>query len=500
MSTLLHKAADPHIDLKDPWKNDDFERKEYGERLTRLVTNTPGSFVIALKAPWGAGKSIFLKRWEAHLELPETADKPYVPVVHVDAWRNDYLEDPLLAFVEAITERARRDGGVKKHVGIALSRLAEHSARAALPLARAATAMSTAGVSELVPLAAESLDSFAKHWLERAAEHRKSERGFQENLEKLRNALCRKPKDPTTPTAPLVLVIDELDRCRPDFAIKALERIKHFFGVPGIVFVIATDGDNLPNAVKTLYGTSVDGERYLRKFFDYEFHLPLPSHELVTDWLFKDAGLIQEICATANGASYQHLRNELLKGHLHEQADVRHIQVLSTIEHFKAICRQADLPIRDCTQAATILIALIRSTAATEALLPPLLALSVVARFCTPRIFDMFVAGTYAISELVAHNKSHGPDWQAFVQKMEPLWSQDTYLAKEFLLLLDFRTYQADERTNRLRGIAEREKGNHRLAAHAAFKHSLGLGTSTAERQLATLLTIIGKTSGSPRT
>jgi hypothetical protein len=247
MSTLLHKAADPHIDPENPWDNDDFQRREYGERLTRLVTNTPGSFVIALKASWGAGKSIFLKRWEAHLELPKTVDKPYVPVVHVDAWRNDYLEDPLLAFIDAVAERAKRDQGAMSRVGDALSLFARFGAKVAAPVVRVAAAVGSAGVTEVLPIAAESLDSFAGHWLERAEDHKKSEIGFRENLERLRDVLCEKPADATVPTVPLVFVIDELDRCRPDFAIKALERIKHFFGVPGIVFVIATDGDNLPN-------------------------------------------------------------------------------------------------------------------------------------------------------------------------------------------------------------------------------------------------------------
>lgn len=495
MSTLLHKAADPHIDPEKPWENDDFQREEYGKRLTRLVTNTPGSFVIALKAPWGAGKSIFLKRWEAHLELSD------IPVAHVDAWRSDYLDDPLAAFVLALKERLDRYGASAtrtkaRRIGTALLKYGAPLAKSALSAAAAST---TNGLSKGVQNAIEAVVAETPSWVNQAIEHRKNSQGFENQLLKAREQLCIVPDDPTAPRSPLVIVVDELDRCRPDFAIKALERIKHYFGVSGIVFVIATDGDNLPSAVRTLYGPRVDGERYLRKFFDYEFRLPLPSHEMVIDWLFKESGLIREICSALDGAEYQRLRQDLAKGSLREKAGDRYVQILSVIEHLRAVCQTAALPVRDCIQASTIAIALIRSAATAEALLPPLLALSVATRFCVPAVFDKIASGTDTIPLLVAHNKSYGQEWQDFVQRMEVLWSQDNFLSKEFKLLLEFRTYGLEERNNRLRVSNTRETVSGTLAAEAAFKQSCALGNSTAERQLGNLLTIVGKSSDKSR-
>ena len=71
---------------------------------------------------------------------------------------------------------------------------------------------------------------------------------------------------------PLVVFIDELDRCRPDFAVNFLERVKHVFDVPSLVFVMAVNRKELASVVKSFYGCG-DGEKYLEKFFDLVFHL-----------------------------------------------------------------------------------------------------------------------------------------------------------------------------------------------------------------------------------
>lgn len=399
MSTLLHKAADPHIDPNEPWKNDDFQREEYGKRLTRLVTNTPGSFVIALKAPWGAGKSIFLKRWEAHLELPKTVDKSCVPVVHVDAWRNDYLEDPMLAFIDAVAERTRRDKGMMGRAGKALTQFAKYGAKVITPVVRGAAAMKSAGATELVGLAAESVTSFAEHWLERAQEHRASEEVFRKNLEKLRDVLCEKPKDATISAVPLVIVIDELDRCRPDFAIKALERIKHFFGVPGIVFVIATDGNNLPNAVRTLYGSSTDGERYLRKYFDYEFTLPKPDHRQAAVHLFQQSGLAIEITGANQERSLTSLLDRWLLGNPDHDLSQRQDELLETLAALEFFGSALSLSLRDLVQATTIVVATIRSVGKKHPILPTMLVLLILLKFRDQARYESVISGTLPISD-----------------------------------------------------------------------------------------------------
>ena len=72
------------------------------------------------------------------------------------------------------------------------------------------------------------------------------------------------------------IIVDELDRCRPSYAIKFLEEIKHLFGVPGVVFILGVNSDQLGKAVSGLYGDRFNGEAYLKRFIDRKVLLPFP--------------------------------------------------------------------------------------------------------------------------------------------------------------------------------------------------------------------------------
>lgn len=81
---------------------------------------------------------------------------------------------------------------------------------------------------------------------------------------------------------PVFVFLDELDRCRPNYAVEMLESIKHFFDVPGFVFVVATDTEQISHAIKVIYGDGFDSEIYLRRFFNAKVLLPLPDVKAYT--------------------------------------------------------------------------------------------------------------------------------------------------------------------------------------------------------------------------
>ena len=98
---------------------------------------------------------------------------------------------------------------------------------------------------------------------------------FKTELDNLKDFLRNWAKKLNTP---VVVIIDELDRCRPDYAIKTLEILKHFFDISGFVFVLAIDEEQLKSSVETLFGTkNFDG--YKRKFINNSFILPSPDKE-----------------------------------------------------------------------------------------------------------------------------------------------------------------------------------------------------------------------------
>ena len=74
---------------------------------------------------------------------------------------------------------------------------------------------------------------------------------------------------------PMIVIVDELDRCRPSYAVEMLEVIKHLFDVDNVLFVLAVNRNQIDQSVKTLNGTPEDPESYFRRFFDAELRLPL---------------------------------------------------------------------------------------------------------------------------------------------------------------------------------------------------------------------------------
>ena len=90
-------------------------------------------------------------------------------------------------------------------------------------------------------------------------------------IKHLKNSLS---KIASSQDKPIVFFIDELDRCRPDFAVKLIERIKHFFDVPGFVFVLMVNWKQLEASVKGVYGESIEANTYLGKFVHFSLELP----------------------------------------------------------------------------------------------------------------------------------------------------------------------------------------------------------------------------------
>lgn len=402
MAAQLLKIHTPRIDPARPWDNDDFGRRENGERLARLVRNAPGPFVLALKAPWGAGKTVFLERWAHHLE--NDIKRP-VPVVRLDLWEHDFMDDPLDAFIIALNDRLLRDS--RKTTG-KLSKTASAVTAAGaqlMPLAtRIVRALATAGVSEGATLAAETVKAIGNQLIATSKAHKISVNEFRRKLSEARQVLTKTPTDITVQRSPLVFVIDELDRCRPDFSVRALERIKHFFSVEGIVFVIATDGDNLPSAVQALYGPSVQGERYLRKFFDFEFRLPDPTPEQVTLSFFGSAGILDQF-GTANASeSINDERKRWKENNKLKSQSLEGRAIIEMIEAFIAFSTCMSLSLRDQVQALTMLVAVIRSTDRDHPTLPAVLVFVVCLRFSAPKEYELIASGYGSLSNFLQRN------------------------------------------------------------------------------------------------
>lgn len=231
---------EPHVNEQEPWRDDRLNRQRAADTLTNLIATQQGPFVVSISGDWGTGKTFFLKRWKQELENNNTR------VIYFNAWKDDFIEDPLVAMIAQIIDTVEDDG-----VRLALS--------------ESITSLVYRNVQSVThKLTGLTLPNFGDDILE-AYKSQTQER------DKLRNALQNLLK--TSSQAKLVFIIDELDRCRPDFAIATLERTKHVFDIPGLIFVYGINRREMRKSIASIYG-AIDTDVYLRRFFDMEFTLP----------------------------------------------------------------------------------------------------------------------------------------------------------------------------------------------------------------------------------
>ena len=245
----------------NPFAYDLLGRKDAIETLTESIGNIDGPCIVGLDAPWGAGKTTFLKIWAQYLR-----NNGFI-VIQFNAWETDYSGDPFLALSGEITFvlRSSESPGVKR-AGAWIAEGANRLLRQNLP-----TVLSAAGSA--VPIVGPPMGAIVGEIAGRAVadyeKSRNSVHAFSNRLRKAANDLAG-----SAPYKPLVIMIDELDRCRPSYAIELLEIAKHLFNVENIIFILSVHKEQLAHSLAAIYGDRFDGWAYLRRFFDLDFYLP----------------------------------------------------------------------------------------------------------------------------------------------------------------------------------------------------------------------------------
>lgn len=261
----------------DPWVGDLMRRKGVAKFLTNYVDEAGDIKVLSVNAPWGSGKTFFIERW--HQELCQTR-----ACVYFNAWQHDYIGDAFVSLSAVLHEQLEKQTALPDKViaaGKKFSEVASRAIIAATPLLAKGLLKKAIGVEVAEFQEAYDADDTAdaaaavvRMLIENNTEALKAVAEFKTSLEEM--ALSASTHASTTygcSSAPVYIFIDELDRCRPTFAIELLERIKHFFDVEHCRFVIAVDKQQLACSIKAVYGESFDSAKYLRRFFDAEYAL-----------------------------------------------------------------------------------------------------------------------------------------------------------------------------------------------------------------------------------
>lgn len=242
---------------------DEFRRTHIAEKVINLLTTSIDLSPMVIDGDWGTGKTEFCHKL---INKFRDAHKNY-RLLYVDAFQADHADNPLLTVLSGVIGLLP-EGRDK----IALR-------NKAMPVVRfTAAAIGKAVVSHVLKQNADDLVDGLEETLQDAADQAidasvkallKDHEEAQKNIQALQITLKNIAKD-----APIVIFIDELDRCRPDFAVQMLEVIKHTFNVEGLQFVLVTNTRQLKAAINHRYGHQVDAQRYLDKFLKFSFRLP----------------------------------------------------------------------------------------------------------------------------------------------------------------------------------------------------------------------------------
>ena len=256
---------------EDPFRNDLLGRKSSVEVLTHLLGSIEGPCVLAVDAGWGAGKTTFLRIWAQHLR------NEAFPVVEFNAWETDFAGDPFVALstelTEALTAYDERAGQALKDKIARTQQLAKEVARRSVP---SLIRLATWGILDVQPLMEKELgEALAAYAKKESTGYEEARAAVDEFREALRD-IAQESRD-SQGSRPVVVVIDELDRCRPTYAVELLEAAKHLFAVDGILFVLGVNRSELAHSVTAIYGGGFDAKGYLRRFVDLEFRLPEPG-------------------------------------------------------------------------------------------------------------------------------------------------------------------------------------------------------------------------------
>lgn len=236
-----------------------------------ILNSIDDSCSIALDARWGAGKTFFIKQTKMALDafnefIPSHDEDDnglirnycdrihrqnpmeYIPqvAVYYDAWANDNDEDPILSLVLSVLENINSYFSFNQGTDV---------------FTKAAAVLEFFTGKSFIDL----VEGFKSN---NPLDEIQKSKGIEELVKEFLDSLLEERGDR------LVIFIDELDRCKPDYAVRLLERIKHYFSNDRITFVFAINSLELQHTIKKYYGENFDASRYLDRFFDLRMSLP----------------------------------------------------------------------------------------------------------------------------------------------------------------------------------------------------------------------------------
>jgi hypothetical protein len=287
----------------DHWADDCLDRKQEARDVIAFLQSMHGQgysdgdhlqgkkhFTLNITAEWGAGKTFFLRRLEQELK------KIGHPVIYFDAWKNDLSTDPIGAFIAQVTKglldqlpQSKHKTSFKKAAGNIFKAVAKTGASTLTKkfLGLALDELQEEFDGAINGIEPDKIGEKASEYITKLIdEHAKQPAAIDAFKGSIKAISADIYKDPNR-KMPIYIIIDELDRCRPTYAVQLLESVKHIFETDGIYIIFGTNKKELVYTIKKVYGQEFDATGYLRRFFDMEFRLDPSETKALGEKLFK---------------------------------------------------------------------------------------------------------------------------------------------------------------------------------------------------------------------
>lgn len=275
---MVLREKEIEFDPDAPFDSCKLDRKKYAEVLTTIVRNQPEGFVLAINNKWGTGKTTFVKMWQAYL-AKELQTKP----IYFNAWENDFEDNPLRALLGEL-QIWTGDSNISYKTLLDKASIISKEVIPILSKALLENYIGPGVVSDSINAFTVGAVNILEGEVNEYIKRKESIKDFRANLTKFINEQNLQNHN----NGPLVFIVDELDRCRPNYAVLVLEQIKHFFSVDNIVFVLSIDKKQLGHAIRGVYGSEhLDVDEYLRRFIDLEYSIPDPPQEIFFNYLYQ---------------------------------------------------------------------------------------------------------------------------------------------------------------------------------------------------------------------
>lgn len=261
--------------IKHTSNKDCLNREQDIQFFTSLLDTITEPYVMSLEAPWGSGKSFFIELWEKHLS------NNHYRCITFNAWENDFTKDPFLTIIGELSVSIETREDIPSEIKEKFNTVKKHATPIAKHLLKSVVKVTTGISLDLEDTGIEraigdGVANISGSYLEQYQESKKSISKFKESLQEFADEIKASTGNP------LVIFIDELDRCRPNYTISLLEAIKHFFYTTNIIFILAVDRKALKNSVASVFSSEIDVDSYLRKFVDMSLNLPIRNIEQYT--------------------------------------------------------------------------------------------------------------------------------------------------------------------------------------------------------------------------